>query len=224
MQADCRKRRADGFAGRCHLATHRRSAMTLFELLLVLVLLVVVGSLATPLFEGSFASIRLRSGADQVLATWSQARTHAIESGQIYQFRFQPEGSRYRVDPWTMGLEGDSLETTEATPPAGSTVAEVELSEWKLDETLPEGILFHLGEGVTQDITGQRQVQRIDQEGEDDLSAPILFFPDGTTSEAALQLKNNREIVCQLTLRALTGVARASSLLTREEVERFSTR
>ena len=47
-----------------------RRAMTLFEILLVLVLLVVVSSLAAPLFDGGFATVRLRRGTDQVLAAW----------------------------------------------------------------------------------------------------------------------------------------------------------
>ena len=84
--------------------------MTLVELLLVLALLVVVGSLAAPLYEGSFSSLRLRRGTDQVLASWSEARTHAIEAGKIYQFRFEPEGGKYRVDPWAGGLELESPE------------------------------------------------------------------------------------------------------------------
>ncbi len=195
--------------------------MTLFELLLVIVLLVIVGSLATPLYEGSFASIRLRRGADQVLATWSQARTHAIESGQIYQFRFEPGGNKYRVDPWAAGLEVDQLDSEEVLPPAGSTADEVELSEWKLEEVLPEEIAFGEAKSVSPNDGGQREAKRLDQNGAGEWSSPVLFFPDGTTSKAALQLKNNKDLVCQVTLRALTGVARASELLTPDEVERL---
>jgi len=83
---------AIGFAQKNRDLKDCRRGMTLFELLLVLMLLVVVGSLAVPLFEGSFASIRLRRGTDRVLATWTQARRQAIDSGLIYQFRFQPAG------------------------------------------------------------------------------------------------------------------------------------
>src|SRR5215208_6937487 len=59
----------------------RRRGMTLVELLVVLALLVVIGSIVVPVFTGSFASVRLRRAGDQVLTRWSQARARAIESG-----------------------------------------------------------------------------------------------------------------------------------------------
>ena len=198
----------------------RRRGMTLFELLLVLVLLVVVASLAAPLLDGSFASVRLRRGTDQVLAAWSQARAHAIESGQIYQFRFRPEDRQYRVEPWSAGLERDALAVEEALDAAEITAEEAELKNWQEELALPEEIVFNKAESVAKDEFGERSVTRLDQESTDDWSAPILFYPDGTTSVASLLLKNSKGLFRRATLRSLTGVGRASDLLTREEVDR----
>jgi len=217
-----------------HLLGRRRGAMTLFEVLLVLVLLVVVGSLAAPLFEGSLSSIRLRRGTDHVLASWSQARTHAIESGTIFQFRFQPEGSKYRVDRWSSGLENALPENNDApmstgpsstgsTPPEGGAEA-VDLADWKYEASLPEKIIFSSAKSVFQDEFGQRTITRLDQDTTTKWSAPILFFPDGTTSAASLLLKSGRGGYRRATLRGLTGVARASELLTREEIAPISSR
>ena len=202
----------------------RRRGMTLFELLLVLVLLVVVGSLAAPLYEGSFGSIRLRRGTDQVLATWTQARTQAIEAGQIYQFRFQAATGNYRVDPWRGGLEAEEIESADTLDRVATseTVAEeLELSRWQLAATLPEEIVFHAAESLTEDEFGQRSVTRLDLASSGEWSSPILFYPDGTTSTASLLLTNGKTLYRRATLRALTGVARASALLTREEVNRL---
>jgi len=199
----------------------RRSAMTLFELLLVLVLLVVVGSLAAPLFEGSFASIRLRRGTDQVLASWSQARTHAIEAGKTYQFRFEPQGGKYRVDPWVGGVDPETLEDDITLTTLDGTDAEVEVANWKQEATLPEEITFTSAESVSTDANGQSSVTRLDQESTTSWSAPIFFYPDGTTSAASLLVKNGKGLYRRATLRALTGVARASALLSREEVDRL---
>ncbi len=205
------------------------AAMTLFELLLVLVLLVVVGSLAAPLFEGSFSSIRLRRGTDQVVASWSQARTHAIESGQIYQFRFEPEGNDYRIDAWSGGIEPDLDETELATTSAARandelTLEERELAEWKLEASLPEEIVFSSAQSVSLDELGQRTATQLGQDNTTQWSAPILFFPDGTTSDASLLLQSGKKLYRRATLRALTGVARTSDLLSREEVDRFQSR
>jgi hypothetical protein len=54
------------------------------------------------------------------------------------------------------------------------------------------------------------------------LSTPILFFPDGTTSEASLVLMNDRQQYLRISLRALTGVGRATSVMTRDELQRYA--
>jgi Tfp pilus assembly protein FimT len=74
--------------------------MTLVELLVVLALLVVIGSIVVPVFTGSFSSVRLRRAGDQVLTRWAQARALAIEHGETYQFTFTPESGTYQVGPW----------------------------------------------------------------------------------------------------------------------------
>jgi len=223
MKAEGGRWKAEGSRTDSRDLTDRRSAMTLF----VLALLVIVGSLAAPLYEGSFSSIRLRRGADQILATWSEARTHAIESGQIYQFRFKPEESAYRVDPWSGGLEPSTLKTesllVDTTNTNEKTAEEIELANWKYETQLPEKIVFDTAESVSEDELGQRRLTRLDQDSMTEWSAPILFFPDGTTSEASLLLKSSKGLYRRATLRALTGVGRASDLLSREEVDRYKT-
>ncbi|MEM8943943.1 MAG: hypothetical protein AAGD11_02085 [Planctomycetota bacterium] len=200
--------------------SYRQRAITLVELLLVMVLLVVVGSLATPLLEGSFSTIRLRRATDHVLAAWSQARTRAIEAGVTYEFRFQPKGNSYRVKRWSGALEIGNLGATSALEPADADTAPSELEAWTLEETLPEQITFSTAESVTTDELGQRETTRLDQQTLDSWYEPVLFFPDGTTSESSLLLSSSQNVFQRVTLRSLTGIGRASELLTREEVDR----
>jgi len=232
MKAEGGRRKAGGNAQTATAIPARRDrrrAMTLFELLLVLVLLVVIGSLAVPLFEGSFSSIRLRRGTDQVLAVWSQARTQAIEAGKVYQFRFKAESGDYRVDPWSGGLHDDTLEPNpldagQAIAMSESTQEEIELANFKYEASLPEEIVFSTAESVSTDELGQRSVTQLDQGSTSEWSAPIFFYPDGTTSTASLLLKSSKNLYRRATLRSLTGVARASGVLTREEVDRLKSR
>ena len=51
------------------------------------------------------------------------------------------------------------------------------------------------------------------------MSAPIFFYPDGTSSTARLFVKNQRERYVKLTLRGLTGVVYVSGLLSGEQLE-----
>src|SRR5215213_9960109 len=84
---------------------YKQRGMTLVELLVVLALLVVIGSIVVPVFTGSFASVRLRRAGDQVLTRWSQARAQAIETGEVFQFTYTPETGSYQVGPWVSLVE-----------------------------------------------------------------------------------------------------------------------
>ncbi len=199
-----------------------RRAMTLFEILLVLVLLVVVSSLAAPLFDGGFATVRLRRGTDQVLAAWTEARVQSIQTGRTHQFLFQPKSGNYRVEPWQVlqesGLDADP--TLVATDPNGSALAEWEPYEAEL----PEDIEFAEGDSLTLDAANERTVETLNEGSLTAWSAPILFFPDGSTSAASLLLKNERRLFQRVTLRSLTGVARVSDVLTQDEVDQLKGR
>ncbi len=183
-----------------------RHALTLFEILLVLVLLVIVGSLTMPLFEGGFASVRLRRSTDQVLSAWSEVRAQAIETGNIYQFRFQPQTGNYRTEPWY----------SEETPPPAE-----EATNSAPDIVLPEQVVFAEGDIAVFEPNAGAQVTPMRQGGSGGWSSQILFHPDGSTSAASVLLKNERDVYQRVTLRALTGIGRASELLSQEQADRL---
>lgn len=208
--------------------------MTLVELLVVLALLVVIGSIVVPVFTGSFSSVRLRRAGDQVLSRWSQARAMAIERGETYQFTFTPESGTYQVGPWmplveqTPGSErsaatGSSAATSTATVSETSSTAATENPAGH-NVTLPDTIRFQSGQIAVEDaLTAERQVASMQVQG-DSVSTPILFFPDGTTSQASVVLANDRNQFIRLTLRGLTGVGRATDILSQEELQRAQRR
>ncbi len=220
------------------------SGMTLVEILVVLALLVVIGGLVVPIFAGSIASVRLRRAGDQVVTGWSRARAGAIESGQPYQFRFTPESGTFVIEPWTglLGEEGaaatnsstassTSGAATSTTTSSSSSTSATASSE-SSDETtaaavngaLPEEIVFQKGELAVEDYeSGERSVGSLQDAGESE-SIPILFFPDGTASEASVLLTNGKKQFVRVTLRGLTGVGRASEVLTQEELQRADRR
>lgn len=215
----------------------RQSArgMTLIEILVVLALLVVIGGLVVPIFAGSIASVRLRRAGDQVLTGWSRARAEAIESGQPYQFRFTPETGTFVIEPWTglLGTQGNSANratpatasttTTTTTTTSAATTAAASSSTVS-NTALPEEIIFQSGELAVEDFqSGERSVTSLQDAGES-LSTPILFFPDGTASDASILLTNGKKQFVRVTLRGLTGVGRASEVLTQEELQRADRR
>lgn len=221
-----------GSASRCPSpSTSVRPGMTLLELLLVLVLLVVLASLTMPLLEGSFASVRLRRGTDLVLAMWARTRTAAIDSGQIHQFRFREQTGDYRAEPWPTDEQSpvylSAVTTLETASDKKNQSKSPTIKIFEADGTviiqarLPEEVVILRGTQAFDADTGkadsQRTIATLTGDRKNDWSQPILFFPDGTTTNASLLLGNERKQYQRATLRGLTGVGRASNILTESD-------
>jgi prepilin-type N-terminal cleavage/methylation domain-containing protein len=73
----------------------RRRAMTLLELILVMVILSTVLAMAAPSLRGFFTSRRTEDTAAQILALTRLARSQAISEGIIYRLNFDTEQRTY---------------------------------------------------------------------------------------------------------------------------------
>ena len=206
-----------------------RPAFTLLELLLVLALLVVLAGLAMPMFAGSFTSLKLRRATDQVLAVWIQARTAAIESGQLHQFRFQTDSGDYLVEPWPRD-EQFSVTPAAENDPLHEGLQNIRREDGALlvRDRLPKGIVLKRGERA---IRGSAQGEPSTSEVESlaagttttglygiGWSAPILFYPDGTTNDVSLLLSNGQRQYQRATLRSLTGTGHSSKIIPASEL------
>src|SRR5690242_20515691 len=134
-----------------------RYGFTLMELLLVLAILVAIGALVYPSLERPFAAERLRRGGDQVRAHWSKARNHAIESGEVYVFKCQLQGSRYLIERYAgMDIEttqssGFGVNATTTNASTGKTL--------KIDKSLPPGVTISDFQADVDARTSQQQAQ-----------------------------------------------------------------
>jgi type II secretory pathway pseudopilin PulG len=183
-----------------------RPGLTLVEVILVLSLLVIIGAVTVPLLEGTLTRSRLGHGGDLLRAAWSRARLAATQSGQAYAFRFEPRGSRYEIiplaqltDPSTRPLEATSVEDTMAE---GDEDDDARAS----GDSLPSGVTF-----ADLQVSTSSQLQSEQSVGAA-WSRPILFYPDGTTSDAVVTLANEEGLTLHVTLRGLTGTARVGEI------------
>jgi prepilin-type N-terminal cleavage/methylation domain-containing protein len=226
---ECRMRTPSRTATPSGSAASFRRGVSLMELLLVLVLLVIAGSIAVPAITGAFGGVKLKRAGDKVVARWAEARAQAIETGVPYQFRFTPNTGTYRIEPLTdvlqSGASGAGGSATSVPAPATSAQVETDATRRSLDKTttiesqLPETILFVGGQAAGYDATtDERRVSDLQSIGSS-WSSPIIFFPDGSASTATVVLQNDIPQYLRLTIRGLTGVARASGVLTREEYD-----
>jgi Tfp pilus assembly protein FimT len=193
------------------------------EMIMVLAVMVAVAALSLPAMYGPMEDQRLRETAELIRAQWTKARVKAIRTGQIQVFRYTISGADYVVEPWSG--EVDSLEAAANVQPVASQGVPLDTSQMNLPSRqlgvngtlLPEGMMFYAGE-TTVDA---RATGLSDQGGlgtsTSDSASTIVFYPDGSTSDAKLTLTNERCFV-EIKIRGLTGMIRISDLLAAEEL------
>jgi type II secretory pathway pseudopilin PulG len=199
--------------------------------MLVLVLIVVAMAIALPSLNRSLKTWELKSAADTILAECNRARSKAIRDGEIYVFRFAQQSGQYMSGPWLEGSElPDGLSVAQFENPIAPNVSDVDptarddlrfANSHKVQQ-LPEDVLF-LGiqfetkaaiDGETIRAPDYEVLSGGQQVASTGWSAPILFYPDGTSSPAQIYLHNDRQQAIAITLRAMTGSGRVSDIET----------
>jgi type II secretory pathway pseudopilin PulG len=208
------------------------------EILLVLALLVIFAALAIPALIRPLEGQRVRKAADGVQAAWIRASNESVKSGQMYLFRYEPQGRGFTIEPWASA--DDYLETgntsyatpgvtrgpTASAPPGqlGSTMAapgEMLPTGWK---QLPEGIMFVGGQTAPEtraSVAGVAGTSGVEASagpvsGE---APPILFYPDGTCSTAEVTIANEAGICVTIRLRGLTATTEVSDEFRMEDLQ-----
>ncbi len=179
---------------------HRENAFTLIELILVLGVMVMIFALAIPLATRTMGAQALRQSADQVRVAMGQARVQAIKSGQIQALFFQIESDWFNVAPFVQITAQRGLAAQKAR--AATNNARRDFGE----NQLPAGVRF--ANGITS--SDSRSADAFARNGSSDGSTirPILFYPDGTSQDARVYLKDDKQNFTSVVLRGLTGIAK----------------
>ena len=200
-----------------------RSGLSLLEMILVMAVMVAAAAIAFPALQGPMNDQRLRKAGDLVLAQWARARLTAMKTGQMQVFQYEIGSEYYQVQSFYD--QTDSLEASaDADQLAISDQMRVNPDQAQADSSLgvsgvrlPSGITFFVGETNLDSRLLQAQSEGAAAPSDGSAAQPIVFYPDGTTTSARLVLTNERFFV-ELKLRGLTGMGRASELMTIEEI------
>jgi prepilin-type N-terminal cleavage/methylation domain-containing protein len=120
------------------MARHtRRSGLTLLEVMLVMVILVTLAAVAYPTLSAMYGDVRVKAAADQVRASWTEARAKAIEDGRPYRFSVEPGTGKFRVAPDGTEFWDDSGGASDENAPP-PLIAEGKLSDGILFEAPPD--------------------------------------------------------------------------------------
>ena len=202
---------------------NRRSALTLFELLLVLAVLVALAGIAIPTFDSMVSSRRLGQSIDKLRNEIMAGRVTAMRTGQAQVIRMTLQAQDYSISPWLGGSEaedasagatlmesGQVIQTQATTGGGAKSTAELANSTLQLSE----GILF----SVVETLIDSRNALAIEQGGGtvstgsgssqgdgSGLSSPLLLYPDGTCTTAQIVLIDERGRRMAIQLRGVTG-------------------
>lgn len=212
----------------------RLSGFTLIEVVLVLSLLVVIFAVSVPYLGSSFSRANLSGAADLVRGALTRSRVTAMQSGEAQVFRCEPKGERYQIialkeleSQNNSGSFGDSntSKTSDDREKSNDEKSSDRSSDSSSDnssgdENSPSDILrlesSRLPSNVKfadVDVTSSNMVAALyGTSSDDNWSDPIVFNPDGTSADASILLQNDREQTIRITLRGLTGVAKAGEI------------
>jgi len=177
----------------------KRSAFTLFEMVLVVAVLVVLGALAVPAILGTQEAAKGEASADAVRAAWTQARAQAMKEGRPYRFAVVWNKGNFRVAPDDDTFWGS---TREQGSPNGPLV---------LENTLPEGMRFTESPDAGIDPTapsGDSTCLPVGSVSGDSWVSVVVFQPDGSCDrDCDIAFQGKIGSCTTLKLNSVTGTA-----------------
>lgn len=197
----------------------QRQAFTLLELLLTLAVLAAIAAVAIPQFGILLGDQRLVRSADQLRVEMTRLRVDSMRQGQVMMLEGQLEGGQFRVRPFqsladlteSMGAPAGQSALLSGANQATATPITAESADIKTID-LAEEVVFA---GVV--VVAAARAAEIEQanlsEQTQGWSRPILFYPDGTTSTAAVTLRHETLGSIVVKLRGITGDTTLSEVL-----------
>lgn len=166
---------------------------TLLEMILALTVVVVLATIASPPIMRTWRDQRLAEATENVRSMLGGTRIRAVDNDETWQFRYEPGGTKFVRTPLT-SLEDENGETSTRSGRDTST--------------LPEGITFETDDAGTAPPLDQKLLDGLPNSGElssASWATPVLFYSDGTASQAAFRIVDEYGGSREITVRDLTG-------------------
>ncbi|NQV31917.1 MAG: type II secretion system protein [Phycisphaeraceae bacterium] len=146
--------------------SHHNRALTLIEVLVVIVLISLLAGLGGGMYTGSYKRLQVEKAAKGLFVTARYARIAAIEHQRPYDLVLDQQNHGFMLT--THEQDPDTFETKETTVKNG----------FCRPEKLPDGVTFE----VVSIESGASE--------ESGSKTTVTFFPNGTADTAAIQLGN----------------------------------
>ena len=188
----------------------QQAGFTLLELLLVIALLAVMTSIALPQIASLLGDRRLVRAANVVSEEMMRLRIRAMREGKTYLMEGVLEEGTVNIRPITSLV--DAVESYEETgsqqalltgATQGTMIAlEFDPEDEKVVE-LPDDV--SVSDVAVVSSARAFQVEQQMLTAQSGMGRPIFFYPDGTTSTAAMVLKHSTDGQITIKMRGITG-------------------
>ncbi|MEO1617054.1 MAG: prepilin-type N-terminal cleavage/methylation domain-containing protein [Planctomycetota bacterium] len=188
-----------------------RRGFTLLELLLVLAIMSVLASLALPQVSWLLGDRRIVRGARLVREELVLARVEAMRQGRILMVDAELDSGALRIRPYNSladsvnaldqtGTQAGLLSGAEQGQFTAVVPDEADVREIELPEEVTVAAISVVSAARAMEV--QQQTMGEQMQG---FAQPILFYPDGTTSTAAVTLTHPTHGKITIKLRGITG-------------------
>lgn len=191
-----------------------RRGFTLIEILLVVGLMLVLAAMVLPSIRQAVGKGPLQRNSQEMREAIQHARTAAIDTGLIYQVRFEVEGQYFVAIPLETEFESLAGETTSEEDAGGKTPRYMGQMDESLKFRVPEGIEMSSERLDTEVFAGMDDASKL---GDAVWSTAIKFYPDGSATDMELEIYDDRQQAISISIRGLTGAAKVSPVYMAED-------
>ena len=170
------------------------SGFTLLEMMIAVGILMLVTAISWGPVMRMSREHRVKEATEDVRQAAAETRYLALDQDVVFQFRFEPNGRRYCRVPYEAPTESQSA-------------GQVSSASGRLSGELPLGMSFESvsGEPVGGPLTPEILGDLPSDYASVGWSGPVLFFSDGSASEASFDIVDEQATARRLKVRALTG-------------------
>lgn len=217
-------------------AATTRGGFTLFELLVVAAVIILIGTIIFPALMSTTETQHLVSSGDTLRTFFARSRNKAMRSGQTLALRYEVGGNQFIIETWDTGdsnLEANASSFNMLGQLQQPLTDDRNVTTRLLQQvqTLPGDTVFA---GGTQAFDGRELAQfnptlnpnaaNVDSSSVTESvggawSQPILFYPDGSTSQSEVRIgTEDLQIFVLVRIRGLTGIAYVTEIMTQSEL------
>jgi prepilin-type N-terminal cleavage/methylation domain-containing protein len=177
----------------------RRSAYTLFELMIVMALILILTAIAMPIaLTKTHEDVKVTAAADVVRARWADCKAQAVEENRPYMFSVVPNSGKYRVEAYRgVSLVGSGLIAGTGLDPADTGNTSGDTTGFLIEDSLPAGVRFG---------TKEHPVNPDGSESDGAYVPIAVFLPEGgALDDVEIQFAAKGAKTVTLRLRSLTA-------------------